>query len=180
MATLFWLRTISSLYLLLSAAMPALGAEAGRAPADGSVFPEILVVSANATVVYKNAFPGRATRTITSADKTALYYASLKIINPPKLHYKLRIECVDAEGMVLIDGSADKEIFAVSRQKYLNGEAGQLEITMVLDPRLGAMVRGQRMPLKHDMDYFVRLYVDGKLIGLTSFQYVVLKPQIKK
>ena len=81
------LQMIFSLCLFLSACTPALGAEADSSFPDGSVLLEILVMSASATVVYKNAFPGRATRTITSADKTALYYASLKIINPPKLHY---------------------------------------------------------------------------------------------
>lgn len=169
------LRAISSLCLLLSAGTPALGIEAESAPQDGSVLPEILVMSGDATVVYNNAFPRQVMRTITSTDKTALYYASLKVIDPPKTHYKLRIECVDAEGNVLIEGSADKEIFAISRRKYLKGEVGQLEITMVLNPKPGAMVPGQRTPLKHDMYYFVRLYVDGKLLGLTSFRYLTMK-----
>ncbi|WP_143133484.1 hypothetical protein [Pseudoduganella namucuonensis] len=144
------------------------------------VVPDILAMSSEANIVYSKAFPGPVTRTIRSTDKTALFYASLKIIAPKKERYSIKIDCVGEDGNPLIAGTVNREIFSVNKAKYQNGEIAQIEVSMGLDPKSGAMVPGQIRPMRNDENYFIRLYVDDKIVGLTSFRYIILKPSTKK
>lgn len=138
------------------------------------ILPEIVAVSGDATVVYGKGFPGTVTRTITSANKTALYYASLRILNPTKKTYEIKIECIDEIGNPVIEGVVQRELFPVTESKYLESKSGYVEVTMGLNPKPGAMVPGQHKALKNGEGYFVRLYVENKLIGLSHFRYVIL------
>ena len=47
--------------------------------------------------------------------------------------------------------------------------------TLGLNPKTGSMVKGQLIPLEAGNDYFIKLYFEQKLIGVTKFHYMVLK-----
>lgn len=152
---------------------------ANAATNEDIVIPEILAISGEATVAYGNAFPGPVTRTIRDTSKTAIYYASVRVVNPTKKIYKVKIECVDELGKVVISGVVDRESYDVNESKYLGGKSSFIEAKLVLDPKLGAMVPGQTEPLKGEHGYYVRLYVDDTLVGLTRFRYILMGESTK-
>jgi len=168
------------LFMLAAASASAQKDVSHLSAASDIVLPDILAVSASPTVAYGQGFPGAVTRTIRSSDKSAFFYASIKILNPSRSRYEMKIECIDEKGDVLIEGAVEKDLFSMYKQHFLSGEIGQLEMSLGLDPQLGALVPGQRVAMKNDSRYFIRLHVDGKLVSLTSFRYLVLKGKSTK
>lgn len=160
--------------LFFSAGVSADESKASVAVKDETVLPEILAVSGNPSVIYGKGFPGTVTRTIRSSDKSAFFYASVRIVNPKKSKYVVKLECVDDAGNVVIEGTLQKEIFPMYRRRYMEGEIGQIEVSLGLNPTAGAKVAQQRMILKDDTQYFIRLYVEGRLISLTNFRYLIM------
>lgn len=60
-----------------------------------------------------------------------------------------------------IRGHIDKEVIGLAAQH------------LGLDPKPGAMIKGQHIPLANNNYYYIKLYVEKKLIGITKFQYIV-------
>jgi hypothetical protein len=47
------------------------------------------------------------------------------------------------------------------------------ELTLNMNPRPNALVKGQISPLKDDSNYLVKLFINKKLIGITPFHYEI-------
>lgn len=159
--------------LLLAATQATTTANASPS-SEETVVPEIIAVSKNATELFGKGFPNDVTRTVRNTDKIIFYYASIRIVNPQKQKYAVEIECIDENGDTVIASETMKEIFSINESKYLDGKSGYIETSLGLEPRVGAMVSGQKKSLKPGATYFIRLYVEKRLIGLTQFRYIVV------
>jgi hypothetical protein len=116
---------------------------------------------------------------ITSKDKIIYYIANIGVINPTKKYYHVKIICVDSNGKTVITGKVKRLLSGFSYQ--VGGEAVKgYEQTLGLDPKPGAMVKGQLIPLESGHAYFIKLFVENKLIGLTRFKYEVLSDTEQK
>lgn len=110
---------------------------------------------------------------ITSKDKIIYYVANIGVINPAKKYYHVKIICVDSNGNTVITGKVKRLLSGFSYQ--VGGETIKgYEQTLGLDPKPGAMIKGQLIPLESGHDYFIKLFVENKLVGLTKFNYEVI------
>lgn len=115
--------------------------------------------------------PKRSDWTFRSTDKIIFYYANIGIINPRKTSYDFKISCTDINGNPVIKGTLKKDLsefseYYINKDKIINGI-----ITLMLDPKPGVMVKGQLRPLENDKEYFIKVYFEKKLIGITQFRY---------
>lgn len=134
---------------------------------------ETMALSTDPTMLYGKGFPGTVTRTISSNDKIAFYFAAIRVINPGKNKFELRLECVDSSGQLIIGNTTTREVHDLTESKYLDGKSGYMETSLGLNPAVDAIVPGQKMSLKNEEEYYVRLFIDDKLIGLTKFRYFI-------
>ena len=138
-----------------------------------TIIPEALVVADKATVLYGNGFPENYTRVIMSDANIALYYASIKVLNPSKENYNVKIQCQDRKGATVIEGKYKLPLSLTKSETLGEDSINYIETTLGLYPQPGKRVPGQRMALKNEETYFVKLWVEGKLVGLTSFRYAI-------
>lgn len=138
------------------------------------VFIERVIVSNSAEkITYNSNDPGDSIETFTNKDKLIWYSTDIGIINPTKKKYEIEISCIDSKGKIVFKGIV-KRSFSIKDDA--NGEViRRLVQELGLDPKPGAMVEGQLIPLKNNSDYFIRLYVEKNLIGVTKFHYVIEK-----
>ncbi|KTD35415.1 hypothetical protein Lmor_0862 [Legionella moravica] len=97
-------------------------------------------------------------------------------INPTKKKYDVKIVCVDYKGTPILQGSVKRSLIGFTC--HIGGDIvkGYTQ-TLGLNPKLGAMVKDQVVPLK-DGDYCIKLYFENKLIGITKFNYYVIKNKL--
>jgi hypothetical protein len=148
----------------------------GAALSSNMVLPEILVVADDASTLEAfggiSGLPQNVVRVVTSRAKIVFFYTSMRVINPTKEEYEIHIECVDSGDRIVIDVRTTQKISR--REVSMAGDKTySIEARLGLDPRLGVLVPGQKIPLEGGGNYFVRIFVDDKLIGLSTFRYVV-------
>jgi hypothetical protein len=110
--------------------------------------------------------------TFRDTDKIIFYYANIGVINPSKKSYNIEIVCTDIKGNPIIKSSLKKDFsefseYNIGKDKVRNGI-----ITLILDPKPGGMVKGQLLPLENGKDYFIKIYFEKQLIGVTQFDYI--------
>jgi len=106
-------------------------------------------------------------------DKTIFYSADIGIINPAKKKYRFKIVCIDRKGKVIFKGLLNRSDFI--KDKIGVDKIIRLTQQLELKTAPGAMAYGQTVPLESGQDYFVKLYVDKKLIAVTKFSYSINK-----
>lgn len=134
---------------------------------------ETIALSTDPTMLYGKGFPGTVTRTVSSNDAIAFYFAAIRVINPGKKKFEVKLECVDSSGQLIIGNTSTKEVHALTESKYMEGKSGYLETSLGLNPAVDAVVPGQKMTLKNEEEYYIRLFIDDKLVGLTKFRYFI-------
>lgn len=114
--------------------------------------------------------PKHSVWTFRNQDEIIFYYASLGIINPTKKKYTLNLLCVDRNGNTVISVILNSD-FTKSQAYHLAKDRIVLEpITLVLDPKKDILVKGQLIKLENNTRYFIKLYFEKKLIGITEFR----------
>ena len=116
--------------------------------------------------------PGDNVEVFSNQDEIIYYEANIGVINPTKKKYRLEIICIDSKGKVIIQGVINRSLDENKGQinEYVIRGVTQ---TLGLDPKPGALVAGQLFPLESGHDYFIQLYFEKKLIGVTKFHYVI-------
>ncbi len=115
--------------------------------------------------------PKRSAWVFRSSDKIIFYYAQVGIINPTKNKYDFDVVCIDEKGKIFIKQVMTKEFPEMSAY-YLGANIIKSDvITMKLDTKSNASIKGQLLPLELAKTYFIKLYFEKKLIGITSFIY---------
>ena len=139
---------------------------------DNNIFVDRIGISNSANnLLLDSILLGDRVETIKSTDKIILYYANIGIINPTKKNYNVEIIYTNIKGNIVIKG-AYKTIFSDQDGMNLNGDSiRNTLITVGLDPKPGAMVQGQLLALENNTDYYIKLFIEKKLIGITKFTY---------
>ncbi|KTD81886.1 hypothetical protein [Legionella worsleiensis] len=105
-------------------------------------------------------------------DSMILYYAIIGVINPTKKMYDVKIVCVDSKGNPVLQSTVKQSLSGFTR--HVGGDIiKEYTQTLSMDPKIGAMVKDQIVPLKNG-DYFIKLYFENKLIGITRFDYSII------
>lgn len=158
--------------LLLFVLMNGLGCARGL---EDSIFVNRMLLSNSGTRAILNSIsPGEDVEMITNKDDVILYYADIGILNPTKKNYSVEIICTDKKGNIVIKGAFKRMIDG--EEDIVGADViKDTLITVTLDPKQGAMVPGQLIPLKNQTDYYIELFVEKKLIGITKFNYAIEK-----
>lgn len=106
-----------------------------------------------------------------NTDKHIFYYVNIGIINPTKKQYDVEYICIDKNGNSITQGTlkmnlAELEEWQLGKDTIRRSKL----ITFTVKPQLHA---NPKTSLKGDSNYYVKLYVDKKLIGFTEFHYEV-------
>jgi len=146
---------------------------AGNATSNcDSIFIDRLGVSNSANSFYlKSLLLGERVEKVTSKDKIILYYANIGVMNPSHKKYNVEIIYLDSKSNVVIKGAYKTQLLDESLAHIGDDIIKNTLITVGLDPKPGAMVKGQLLPLKDNNDYYIKLFVEKKLIGVTKFHY---------
>jgi hypothetical protein len=139
-----------------------------------TVMVERIILSNSAKKITGDfANPGASVETVINKDKLIWYHADIGIVNPTKKKYEIEINCVDSKGKIVFKGIL-KRSFGIKDD--VDGEViSRVTQTLGLDPKSGAIVKGQLIPLENNNDYFIKLYVEKNLIGVTKFHYIIEK-----
>jgi hypothetical protein len=115
-----------------------------------------------------------AVDTITNKDNIMFYAARIVVINPTKKEYNVRMTCIDSKNNIVFNGSI--KMLRSKIYSYVDKDSiAFITQHLGLNPKQGAMVKGQRTPLVGNNDYYIKLYVENKLIGITKFYYKIDK-----
>ena len=140
-----------------------------------SIFISNMFLTNSAIQVLSNSFnPGRSVDSFTNKDNLILYTADIGVINPTKKRYFVEVICVDSKGNIVLKGAVRRTLSGFSRRVEGDIIKGYTQ-TLGMDPKVGAMVSDQLAPLKNGENYFIKLYFEHKLIGVTRFSYSVIK-----
>jgi hypothetical protein len=118
--------------------------------------------------------PGHSVQKITNKDDIIFYRSNIAVINPTKKKYNIKLLCVDSKDNIIYKGSLKMSLEKINGhvEKNIIGRAAQ---HLGLDPKPGAMIKGQINPLVNNNVYYIKLYVENKLLGLTKFHYLIEK-----
>ena len=130
----------------------------------------MLLSNSGMRAILNSISPGDDVEMITNKDDIILYYADIGIANPTKKKYGVEIICTDKKGNIVIQGAFKRMFDGLEDHVGEDVVKGTL-ITVTLDPKPGAMAPGQLIPLKNHTDYYIKLFVEKKLIGITKFNY---------
>ncbi|CAM2766828.1 hypothetical protein [Legionella worsleiensis] len=139
---------------------------------DG-VFIDTMSITDSYIIGLLNSFePGSNLYSFTNKDSIIFYFAVIGVINPTKKMYDVKIVCVDSKGNPVLQGTVKRSLKEFTR--HVGGDIikGYTQ-TLGMDPKPGAMVKDQIVPLK-DGDYYINLYFENQLIGITKFHYSVI------
>ena len=104
--------------------------------------------------------------------KNIYYYAKLGVINPTKNQYNVEYICMNKKGKTITHGALKMnlhktEIFNFGKKIIRESEF----ITTNLFPKINEIAKRQSASLENSSDYYMKLYVDKKLIAISHFQY---------
>lgn len=122
-------------------------------------------------------FPGRLVTTISNTDEIIYYSADVGILNPGKEKYSFKIVCMDSTKHVIYEDNQDLILNGITRIGEDN--FAHSRVYLRLDPEPGSFVDGRLLTWENNKDYFIKLYLEKKLIGITYFHYVLKKNGIK-
>ena len=99
--------------------------------------------------------------------------ADISVFRPSKKYYNVMINCINSKGNLVYEGTVKRSLSGYS-YKLGNDRVKGYNQTLGLNPKLGAMIKGQRIPLVDGQDYYIQLFVENKLISITKFSYRVV------
>ena len=137
---------------------------------DDTVVADIVAISNDATVLYGHGFPDNVTKVISSTDKIIYFFGSFRVLNAKKKVYKVILECIDKNGDVVLKGDVERGLS--EEMKIGDDQSGRFEVSLGLETKPGSKVKNQTKALKDDEEYFVRVWIDGKIVALAGFRYV--------
>lgn len=108
---------------------------------------------------------------VSNQDNIFLYYANVGVMNPTKKKYDVELSCIDKKEHVLFRKVFQQTVHASDAPKLGVNTMKEAIITFTMNPKTGGMVPGQTNVLKDHQDYYMKLYFDKKLIGITEFRY---------
>jgi hypothetical protein len=131
---------------------------------------ERIILSNSAEQTPGNTFnPGDSVEIVTDQDKIIFYRSNIAILNPTQKQYSIELKCTDSLNNLIYKGTMKMNLeISHTKEGNIIGRAAQ---HLGLDPRQGAMIKGQINPLKINNDYYIKLIVEKKLLGLTKFHY---------
>lgn len=134
-----------------------------------------MVLSNSAEKITYDVFnPGNSVETITNKDKMIFYSVDIGVINPTKKNYNVKIICVDSKDDVVYKGFAKRSL-DINDGLIGKDQVKRFVQIFTLNPRSGAKVGGKLKPLMHNQDYYIKLYFEDKLVGITQFHYLIIK-----
>ena len=140
------------------------------------VFVNRMIISNSETDLPFNSIdPGVNQQIITNKDDIFLYYASIGVVNPTKKKYKVEIIFVDKNNNVVLQGGFKRELTSVSRRDVGKDIIKTTLLTVMLDPKVGTIAPGQLISLQDRQEYFVKLLIENKLVGISRFMYIIEK-----
>ena len=140
------------------------------------VFVDRIIVSYTLeTILSDPLMPRDSAEGVTSEDDIMYYVAKIGVINPTKKEYNIKILCVDNNGRVVLKRTEKRSLPSLYNENSSEDVIRSVTQTLSLDPKPGAMVSGQIFPLEDDKDYYIQLYFEKKLLGITTFHYDVEK-----
>ena len=119
--------------------------------------------------------PGMNKEIITNKDDVIFYYADIGVINPTKKKYTVEIIFVDKNNRTFVKGKFERKLKSITIQHIGKNVLKSTLLTFSFDPKVGALVQGQRIPFHHHDEYFIKLFIDNKLIAVSSFLYYIEK-----
>lgn len=140
-----------------------------------TIFIDRMLMGNSTGVHFFNPFiPEKSIDFFRAKDEIIYYVANISIINPTKKTYRIGIFCVDSRGKLVFKAIVKR---ALCDYEYKLGKdtIKGVSQTLGLEPKPGAIIKGQFMPLESDKDYYIKLYVEKKLIGLSKFHYIANK-----
>ncbi len=144
-----------------------------KTPNNSVVVDRTLMTDAIDRVTSAEHLPEKNKEIFTNTDKAILYYVYFGIINSTKKKYQVDITCVDTKNNIIF--KSPTEVVLKEVPDYIGEDIIKYQVQMLqLDTKPGAMVKGQLIPLKDDNDYFIKLYIEKKLVGVSNFTYQVI------
>lgn len=110
----------------------------------------------------------------TNKDSIIYYMADISVLHPSKKYYNVTIKCINSKGAIVFQGSVKRSLSGYSYKVGHNIVKGYSQ-TLGLNPKPGAMIQGQEIPLVGGQNYYIQLLVENKLISMTRFHYKVIK-----
>ncbi|MCL9685787.1 hypothetical protein [Legionella maioricensis] len=145
-----------------------------KTPNDSVVINRVLISNTAKKIIFDVYAPGKDVHIFTNKDKKIFYYVYFGIINPTKKKYQIEIICVDKKDNIVFQEATERTL--IKYPDYIGEDIVKNQEQMLwLDPTPGAIVKGQRLPLKSDNDYFIELYIEKKLVGVSRFTYQVMR-----
>lgn len=109
---------------------------------------------------------------ITDKDELIYYVANLGIINPTKNRYDADIICVDSNNNIIFKETV-KPSFAGYEYQLAGDTIKDITYKLKINLKSGEKGMNQLISFKKGENYFIKLYFDKNLIGITNFQYIV-------
>lgn len=109
----------------------------------------------------------------TNKDSLIYFMADISVFRPSKKYYHVTINCIDAKENMVFQGTVKRSLSGYS-YKLGNDLVKGYNQTLGLNPKLGAMIKGQKIPLVGGQNYYIQLFVENKLISMTKFSYEVV------
>lgn len=160
-------KILKSAMLLLTLVNAWNDVEAG----NEQVFVDRMIIGNNISGIANSGLPKKDMWSFHDADQTILFYAKIGVINPILKTHTLEYTCTDQEGNLVIKGTF-KNNPAENTVYHLGPDTLKSQIiTLELNPKPGALVKGQINPLKKDNIYFIKIYFEKNLIGISEFDY---------
>ncbi len=141
-----------------------------KTPNNSVVIDRMLMSNTLKKITFEDYLPGKNKYTFTNKDKNIVYYVYFGIINSTKEKYEIELFCIDTKSNIIFKESIERTL--VEFPDYMGEDIIKNQDQMLLlDPKPGAMVKGQLMPLKDGNSYYIKLYIDKKLSGVSKFTY---------
>ena len=118
--------------------------------------------------------PGDSVEVITNKDEIIYYSANIGVINSTKEKYGFKIICVDSKNNIIFGDTAKVSLYK-KKERIGKDSIRHVLLYLRLDPEPGAIVEGRLLPWENDNDYYIKLYFENKLMGVTKFHYMTKK-----
>lgn len=116
--------------------------------------------------------PKRNILKFNNKSKNIFYYANIGILNPRKKEYLVEYFCVDGHGNMIFHRE-EKIKISQWRKTFFEKDTSIVSgtIDFAFNPMENSLIIGQFIPLLSGKNYFIKLYIEKQLIGLTEFIY---------
>ena len=135
----------------------------------------MIISNSKMDLPFNSIAPGMNKEIITNKDDVIFYYADIGVINPTKKKYTVEIIFVDKNNRTFVKGKFERKLKSITIQHIGKNVLKSTLLTFSFDPKAGALVQGQLIPFHNADEYFIELFIDNKLIAISSFTYYIEK-----